>query len=73
MKEKKRNSNEGEIGSDTDSLVFDDEVYHNDEDLSDKQKAERIRHSGKYSHNLEPISLKKKKKKKKIVICMMTT
>ena len=50
------------MGSDTDSLVFDDEVYHNDEDLSDKQKAERIRHSGKYSHNLEPISLKKKKK-----------
>lgn len=44
-KDKKRSSNEGEMGSDNDSLIFDDEVYHNEEELNDKQKAERIRHS----------------------------
>lgn len=47
VKERKQNrSIEGEIGSDNDSLVFDDEVYSNGEELTDKQKSERIRHSG---------------------------
>ncbi|XP_076086330.1 uncharacterized protein LOC143056997 isoform X1 [Mytilus galloprovincialis] len=46
VKERKQNrSIEGEIGSDNDSLVFDDEVYSNGEELTDKQKSERIRHS----------------------------